>query len=85
MFIPHRVVQVIHEERIQEALNDAKSRRGQLPHDETIPITDPTKNKWRIGFTAIRALFAQLKQIWNWRLVFQPTNTHLACEPICED
>jgi hypothetical protein len=85
MFIPHRVVQILHEERIQELLNDAKLRRGYLPHDEGIHIIAPAKNKWRIRLATIPTFFSHLNRILKWRIVFQPTDTHLACETLCED
>ena len=85
MYIPQQVVQALHEECIQELLQDAKIRRGHLPQDEGIHIIAPAKNKWRIRLATIPTLFSHFKRSWKWRIGFQPTHTHLACETLCEE
>jgi hypothetical protein len=84
MFIPYQIVQVLHDERIEEALNDAKIRHGYLPQDEGIHILAAEEYKWRIRLFTITALVSFLKRIWNWRFTFQQTDCNLVYES-CED
>ena len=86
MYIPQQIVQVLHEERVQELLKDTNNRTsGKFPRFEEIKSIVHAKRKRGAGFAIIPVWLSHLKLNWKWRFAFPQTDNQLACETLCED